>query len=90
MVARTRYPPPYFDIAPDATGRLLVKDQEFSRGDGFGRECRAPFVNRSLTDAASACRLYGQTLDCGNYNSTFRVTFDNLVLRDWTWLAVCA
>eukprot|EP01047_Picozoa_sp_COSAG01_P064339 COSAG01_NODE_8498_length_2763_cov_1.614489_1_plen_416_part_00 len=83
------YPPPYFDVAPDATGSLTIANQEFSRGAGYGLECRAPFVNRSIADATSRCRLHGQTLDCGKYNSTFRVIFDNLVLRDWTWTAVC-
>jgi hypothetical protein len=84
------YPPPYFDIAPGAMGRLTLKNQEFSRGAGYGRECRAPFVSRNITDAPpGSCRLHGQTLDCGEFNSTFRVVFDGLVLRDWTWTAVC-
>jgi len=85
-----KYPPPYFDIAPSATGRLTLVNQEFSRGAGFGRECRAPFVSRNITDASpGSCRLNGQTLDCGELNSTFRVVFQGLVLRDWTWTAVC-
>ena len=58
------YPPPYFDIAPSATGRLSLVNMEFSRGAGYGCECRAPFVNRQITDAApGSCRLHGQTLD---------------------------
>jgi hypothetical protein len=43
--------PPYFDIAPDATGGLLLSDQVFSRGAGYAREERAPFVYRKSSSA---------------------------------------
>ena len=75
--------PPYFDIAHDATGSLLLSDQVFSRGAGYGTEERTPFIRRSPAD-------FPTTNGDAHANSTnFRVSLDHVTLRDWSWIAVC-
>ena len=66
---------PFFDVGPEASGTLILRDQEWSRGAGYWRECPTPFIQRTATAAYP--------------DSTFRVLLDGVTLRDWTWMAVC-
>jgi hypothetical protein len=65
----------FFDIAPNAKGSLLVKDQVFSRGASYGADQPASFVWRTINEEMQE-NLVG-----------FEVTLSGVTLRDWSWLS---
>ena len=65
----------FFDIAPTATGSLVVKDQTFSRGCGYAEEQPASFVWRDA-DVTTQDNPVG-----------FQVVMDGVTFRDWSWFA---
>ena len=65
---------PFFQIAPDADGWLLIEHATLSRGSGSAANAPASVVVRQPTKAQPT-------------NTRFRVIFKQANLRDWSWSA---